>query len=182
MIGWSLRWGLVIGCLFAGAYYFLSADTGTIAGRVAAWSGDPHPASASPRKAPPVRAQQDFGSEMRVKAGPDGHYYVDVAVNSTPVRFLVDTGATAILLSSSDASRIGLHPAPSDYTSIGRTANGVIKLAPVNVREMRLGGFTAHDVETLVSQAPSDMSLLGMTFLNRLNGWEVRGRELFLRW
>ena len=181
MIGWSLRWGLVIGCLFAGAFYFMSSDMSV--GNGMAWnSGTARPSAPAQRKTVPAHGSQEFGSEMRVKAGPDGHYYVDVAVNSTLVRFLVDTGATGILLSSTDAARIGLYPTPGEYTRSGRTANGVIKLAPTNVREMRLGSFTAYDVETMVSQAPTDMSLLGMTFLNRLNGWEVRGRELFLRW
>ena len=173
MIWWSLRLGLLIGALFVGALYTIDAS-GTLARR--------DMAAASQTGGAPARAAGEFGSELKIRPSADGHYYVDAVVNNTRVRFLVDTGATSILLSPEDAARVGARPAAHEYTRAANTANGVIRLAPVTMREIRVGGFTTYDVEALVSQAPSHVSLLGMSFLKRLDGWEVRGNQLHLRW
>ena len=172
MIWWSVRWGLLIAAIFLGAFYFVSNQA--VMGR----AGMAGPAPAAPAQA----AVPDFGSELRIRVSPDGHYYADAFVNSTPVRFLVDTGATAIMLSAEDALRVGLRPAQHEYTRLGNTANGTIKLAPTTLREVRLGGFSAYEIDALVSQAPVHVSLLGMGFLKRLQSWEVRSNQLFLRW
>lgn len=173
MIWWSLRLGLLIGALFAGALYALDAS-----GRLP--RSDMSAASQGGSAA--TRPAAEFGSELKIRPSADGHYYVDAVVNSTRVRFLVDTGATSIMLSPEDAARVGARPAQHEYTRAANTANGVIRLAPVTMREVRVGGFTTYDVEALVSQAPSHISLLGMSFLKRLEGWEVRGNQLYLRW
>ena len=173
MIWWSVRWGLLIAAIFLGAFYFVRGEG--LAGRGGATASAP----ATPAQA---AAAPDFGSELRIRVSPDGHYYADAFVNNTPVRFLVDTGATAIMLSAEDAVRVGLRPAQHEYTRLGNTANGTIKLAPTTLREIRVGGFSAYEMEALVSQAPVHVSLLGMGFLKRLQSWEVRSNQLFLRW
>ena len=55
-------------------------------------------------------------------------------------------------------------------------------MAPTSLREIRVGAFSVYDIDALISQAPGNISLLGMTFLSRLQSWEVRGNQLFLRW
>jgi aspartyl protease family protein len=57
-----------------------------------------------------------------------------------------------------------------------------VRGAPVVLREIRVGQFSLLDVPASVNEAPLRVSLLGMTFLERLNGYEVSGRRLILRW
>lgn len=173
MIGWSLRWGLLLAAVFIGGFQILAGNP--LLGRGTA-------VGAARTTVSPASRDLEFGSEIRIRASSDGHYYADASVNNTPVRFLIDTGATSILLSGDDATRVGLHPAAHEYTRIGNTANGTIKLAPLTLREVRLGSFSAYDVEAVVSQAPVNVSLLGMGFLKRMQSWEVRSNQLFLRW
>lgn len=120
-------------------------------------------------------------AELIVPAGPRGHFVVDIEVNGSPVRFLVDTGATTVTLTARDAERIGLPVRALDYSARFQTANGEIEAAPVILRDMTLGGLDIRDVEATVTQAPLNISLLGMSFLKRLSGYEVRPEGLILR-
>ena len=172
MLWWSLRCGLLIAVLFGAAVFVVDK-------REFGAKGD---AKAPARPAAAEKAKGDFGSELKIRSSSDGHYYADALVNNTPVRFLVDTGATTVLLSSADAARLGIRPATHEYTRQGHTANGTIKLAPVTLREFRVGSFSTYELDAVVSQAPVNVSLLGMGFLKRLESWEVRGNYLFLRW
>lgn len=172
MIFYALRWSLVLAAAFAAAAYLLAGLT-EVATR------QPRQAAGRPADAGTEAA---FGSEMRVGAAADGHFYVNAEVNGTPVRFMIDTGATSVALSPRDAARIGLHPAAHEFTMRASTANGIVRLAPVSLREVRLGSFSAYDVEAAVNRAPMAVSLLGMSLLQRLQSYEVRGQQLHLRW
>ena len=95
---------------------------------------------------------------------------------------LLLTGATIVALSNEDAGRIGVHPSQSDYTVPMSTANGVAKAARVRLREVRVGQVSAHDVEAVVMPAGLlRESLLGMSFLKQLSGFEVASGRLVLR-
>jgi aspartyl protease family protein len=111
----------------------------------------------------------------------DGHFHIDAEINGQPVRFLVDTGATSIVLSKEDAERVGLDPQSLRFTSMTQTANGTVYDAPVRLDEMRIGPLTARDVPAHVSGGDTFGSLLGMRFLDRLSGYEVQGDRLILR-
>lgn len=175
MIRWSLRWGLALMTLFVGATYLLD--------RSALPPDRDHPReTATPERPSTSTAVADFGSELTIPAAPDGHFYVDALVNGTPVRFVIDTGATSIALSPEDAARVGLRPQSHEYTLRANTANGAVQLAPVSLREVRLGNLTAYDVEAAVTTAPMRISLLGMSFLRRLHSYEATRNELHLRW
>jgi clan AA aspartic protease (TIGR02281 family) len=120
--------------------------------------------------------------EYVVQAGAGGHYVVEAVVNGAPVTFLVDTGASNIVLTMEDAERLGLHPATLHFTQRFATANGETRGAPVLLREIRIGQFSLFDVAASVNEAPLRVSLLGMSFLRRLNGYEVDDGRLILRW
>lgn len=115
-----------------------------------------------------------------VRAGPDGHYRMEVAVDGTPIRFLVDTGASDIVLSPADARRLGLDPRKLDYTKVYGTANGAVRGAPVRLRSMAVGGVRFENVPASVNRAAMDSSLLGMAFLDRFRGYAVREGALTL--
>jgi aspartyl protease family protein len=112
----------------------------------------------------------------------DGHFYVEADVNGTRIRFLVDTGATLVALSPEDARSAGLRVSGSDYTARSSTANGVARVAPVTLREVELDQLQLFDVRAVVLEQPMPVSLLGMSFLSRLESYETRNDELVLRW
>jgi aspartyl protease family protein len=113
--------------------------------------------------------------------GGGGHFFVVSEVNGLPVRFLVDTGASDIVLSPDDARRLGIAPDSLRYTRVFRTANGAVRGAPYNLASLKIGPIELSNVPVSINQAEMDTSLLGMTFLNRLESFEFRGRQLFLR-
>ena len=137
------------------------------------------PMAAAPVAAPP--AALGFG---RIELPPDrgGQYHADVEIEGRSVPMLVDTGATLISLTYADAQRLGLSPAPSDYTALVQTANGQAKAARVTLREVRVRNLLVRDVEALIlPQGINGTSLLGMSFLKRLGGFEIASGNLVLR-
>jgi aspartyl protease family protein len=104
---------------------------------------------------------------VTLAAGPGGHFVGEGAVNGNPIRFLVDTGATAIALPARDAQRMGI-----DYRKgrrgISNTANGQVPVYVVSLDTVRLGDIELQRVEAVVFEQGLDTALLGMSFLNRL--------------
>ena len=126
--------------------------------------------------------EDQWDLEYVVEAGPSGHYVIEAMVNGAPVTFLVDTGASEIVLTLNDARRIGLEPRTLAFTQRFATANGEVRGAPVVLREIRIGQFRLLDVAASVNEAPLALSLLGMSFLEQLSGYEVDRGRLILRW
>ena len=122
------------------------------------------------------------GDELIVQAGPNGHFMVDAVVDGVEIRFLVDTGASRVVLTAEDAERLGYRLDGLDYSERYQTANGEILGAPVVLPELRIGDLEIEDVRSSVIRAPLSTSLLGMTFLSRLESFEVRDEALILRW
>ena len=119
---------------------------------------------------------------MRLRARSDGHFYLDAQVNGARIRFLVDTGASSVMLTREDARRARISPNRSAYTMRAHPANGTVAMAPVSLREIKVGQFRATNVRGAVNSADMGISLLGMTFLSRLRRYEVRDDELILYW
>jgi clan AA aspartic protease (TIGR02281 family) len=120
--------------------------------------------------------------EYVVQPSAGGHYVIEAAVNGAPVTFLVDTGASDIVLTMADAERLGFHPATLRFTQRFATANGEVRGAPVVLREIRVGQFSLFNAPASVNEAPLRVSLLGMSFLQQLNGYGVENGKLVLRW
>jgi aspartyl protease family protein len=113
-----------------------------------------------------------LGSEFPPNA--HGQFHLDTVVDGAAITMLLDTGASLVALSSEDAIRAGVHLHPGDFRSSLATANGVVKAAPVRIRELKVGGITAHDVEAVVLPPGSlAQSLLGMSFLRRVDRVEI---------
>ena len=128
----------------------------------------------------PSAGMANSDGSQTFKASPDGHFYVEATVDGTPVLFLVDTGATMVVLSPADARRIGFDLNGLDYSSSAETANGMVQGAPVKLRNIELGGLRLTEVAADVNAADMSQSLLGMSFLSRLSGYDVRNGELTL--
>lgn len=128
----------------------------------------------------PSQAISVGGDSVALRRGRDGHFAAEVLVNGVPVEFLVDTGATSIVLTRRDAARIGLDPDHLRYSQQAQTANGPVSSAPVRLDAMRLGPFTDHDVRAMVNGGELFSSLLGMDYLNRFRRYSVEGDTLTL--
>ena len=116
---------------------------------------------------------------FRVGAG--GHYRVRAVVDGVALAFLVDTGASEVVLSRADARRLGFDPEALAYPQVYSTANGTVRGAPVTLSEVVIGPIRLTDVAASVNQAPMAGSLLGMSFLGRLSAYEVSNGSLTLR-
>lgn len=130
----------------------------------------------------PGSAIKDDAHEMVLVQGAGGQFYVMGKVNGAPVRFVIDTGASDIVLSPDDARRVGLNLAGLDFGRSYETANGIGSGAKATVGALEVGAARFRDVEVSVNAAPMSASLLGMSFLRRLDSFEVRGNRLVLRW
>src|ERR1019366_8256282 len=106
---------------------------------------------------------------------------LDGVVNGAPVRFLVDTGATFVALSLGDAAAAGFGRGDLVFRGTASTANGLARAAPVRLRELRIGQFAVDDVPAVVMDNLG-ISLLGQSFLNRLDSYEMRDGVLSLNW
>jgi len=119
------------------------------------------------------------GSSRTVTLNNDGrgHFQVDARVDGRHIDFLVDTGASMVVLRESDAARLSIFPRASEYTGRVQTANGVAKYAPVRLNRIEVDGITVRDVAAAVM--PDDalkVNLLGMTFLSGVKWTHERGR------
>lgn len=112
--------------------------------------------------------------------GPGGHYYATVKIDGTPVQFVVDTGATGVVLTKSDAQRLGLHPDELTYMGMADTANGMVRTAHVTLHDVQLGGLTVPSMGASVNDGQMQMSLLGMTYLRRFSKLEIIGNKMVL--
>lgn len=117
---------------------------------------------------------------VSVPRSPDGHYHLVLEVNGTAVEFVVDTGASDIVLSRRDATRAGLAPETLAYTGVALTANGEVRTAPVRLATVRLGDITDTDLRAVVNEGAMDVSLLGMGYLGLFDRIEIAGDELIL--
>jgi aspartyl protease family protein len=128
----------------------------------------------------PRQAVFDGGARIEVPRAPDGHYFVTLAVGGTPVRFMVDTGATSTALAGRDADRLRIDRTQLAFTGQARTANGMIRTARVTLRDVTLDGVPQGNVAAWVGDGPLDVSLLGMDFLGRFSRIEIAGDRLIL--
>jgi len=130
----------------------------------------------------PAYAANTKPQEITINASEDGHFYVMGQVNGAPVRFVVDTGASGIVLSPADAQRAGIDPTSLTNVAPTETANGVGYGAAVTARSLDVGQMRLASVPMEVNQAPMSVSLLGMGFLKRLDSFEVHGDQMTFRW
>ena len=139
----------------------------------------------SPDRAPPSGQTPDVyrpAREITLRKQPDGHFYVQAEINGYPINFLVDSGATNVVLTQADAETAGLRPRTLRYSGRSQTANGVANFAPVRLRQVRVGQFVLHDMDATVIDSALGISLLGMGFLSELEGFNVVGDRLIMRY
>ena len=138
--------------------------------------------SAPIRTTPRAAAAVSRGLTVEIKAGAHGHYYVRAEINGRPVDAMVDSGASIVALTYEDAERAGIYIRDRDYTQRVNTANGIARIAPVVLDRVSIGDITVRNVPAAVSEPGKLMtSLLGMSFLGRLQRVDMRGGILVLQ-
>ncbi|KLK92637.1 hypothetical protein AA309_13150 [Microvirga vignae] len=119
---------------------------------------------------------------VTVDADPRGHFYLQPTLDGQPVRMVVDTGASVVALTYEDAERVGARLSPGDFTIRISTANGVVEGAPFRISEIKIRELIVRDVEAIVlPKGRLEVSLLGMSFLRRLSGFDISQGRLNLR-
>jgi aspartyl protease family protein len=123
-----------------------------------------------------------YGRNVEIVRGHSGDFAVGARVNGARVPMVLDTGATSVVLTHEAARAAGLPLEVLDYNINVDTANGRTRAAPVTLDRIAVGGLIERSVPALVAQ-PGQLksNLLGMSFLDRLESWEVRGDRLRMR-
>jgi aspartyl protease family protein len=130
--------------------------------------------AADTRSAPPV-------DSLSYPVDANGHVIVEAEIDGAPLRLLVDTGASFVSLTPADARAAGIEPERLAFTGRAKTANGLARLAPVTLREIRIGQLVVQNVPGAVLEN-LDQSLLGMSFLSRLRGYDMTGGRFTITW
>ncbi len=153
-----------------------------------AWPGDK---PAQPVVAPIVKAPRPFaapapqqvssGFATTIPRAPDGHFYADARVNGQPVRFMIDTGASAVALTSADARRIGLFFEPHEFAVIGKGASGDVRGKAITLDSVEVDGKSASGVRAAILDEGLDISLLGQSYLAQLGEVKISGDTMELR-
>lgn len=128
-----------------------------------------------------MRAQTvtDAG-KIEVPRSADGHYYLTLTINGTELPFMVDTGASGLVLSLPDAEHLGIDPQSLAFLGEASTANGVVRTARVTLPLVELGSFRNENFRAYVTEGEMDGSLLGMDYLGQFR-IEVAGDRMILR-
>lgn len=120
------------------------------------------------------------GDVIEVPRSFDGHYYLPMLVNGEPVTFLVDTGASQIVLSPRDAKRVGIDPDSLNFVGRAATANGMVRTAPVRLDSLELGPIADRNVSAWVNEGDMDRSLLGMDYLQHFSNIQFSDGRMIL--
>lgn len=123
--------------------------------------------------------QRTQGGELRIRRADDGHFWAEAEVDGRPLRFMIDSGATATTLSASAARSLGIEPSGGPGVMVD-TANGTVLMQRGSITSFRVGPIERANLSIHI--APSDMvNVIGMNFLSSLAGWGVEGDVLVLR-
>jgi len=141
----------------------------------------PARAAAVQRVAAPQPEPLRSGHSLMLDADRQGHFRTEARIDGRRLDFMVDTGASLVILRESSAAEVGIRPMPADYTATVSTANGKIKAAPAKLDRIELGDITVFDVKALV--LPDEalaQNLLGVSFLSKLSRYEYANGRMVL--
>ena len=119
------------------------------------------------------------GSEVRIPMAVDGHFWVEGSINGSPVKFLVDSGATVTTIDRATALRAGA-TVDDARDQVVRTGNGMIRVSRGRAQSLQIAAIERANVGLHIVDG-DDMNVLGMNFLSSLTRWSVEGRWLILQ-
>ena len=196
--GWSnVAYGLgLVAVVSAGLLRIRSVSLGRSARHLAIWAGLMAVLAVgysyrNELGAVAIRVRSELAPGLEVKTAPhemvvtqndQGAFVLIGQVDGKTVRFVVDTGATDIVLSPADARRLGVDLAGLKFTRMVETANGPGRSAPFTAQSLAIGELRLSNVDMSINAAPMSSSLLGMSFLKQLDTFQVKDGRLYLRW
>ena len=122
------------------------------------------------------------GTTVTLEKLQNGHFGARIVVDGAPILALVDTGASATVLTAADARLAGFNPDQLDYSIAVSTANGIAQAARVTANEISIGAISRKNLPLLIAaEGMLDQSLLGMNFIGTLSGFDMRGDRMILR-
>jgi len=130
----------------------------------------------------PSSGKETQPGEVYFAAANDGHFYVTAMVNGVKIRFMVDTGASRVVLNPRDAQRLGFKPEDLSFDSQSSTANGSVWGASITLETILVEDHPLHDIPASVSKDQLDVSLLGMSYLDKLKSYKVEKGGLTLQY
>lgn len=160
------------GLVFVGTLAFLQMGGPEVAGpeiQSSAVASTPEPTESS--------AEQPLQSahKVTIQRGSDSHFRTTVEINGTPIQMLVDSGATSIALTRKDAERIGIFTGgDSDFSASAQTAGGTIRIKPVRLERVAVGGLERRDIDAAVMDMGDGMSLLGQSYLSKIGSVSIK--------
>lgn len=110
----------------------------------------------------------------------DGHFYANMLANDERIQFVIDTGASGIVLSTQDARKVGIVLENLRYLGVAGTANGEVRTAQTRLQTLEFSGLIEKDIRVFVSEGQMDVSLLGMAYLRRFARIEIIDDTLLL--
>lgn len=128
----------------------------------------------------PSAAQVNNLGELEINLAKDGHFYIDVEINDVAVHFMIDTGASDIVLSLKEAKRLGIKLEKLTFNKLYQTANGKSWGANVTLDKLQVGDAVFHNVQASINNADMGTSLLGMSFLRKFKKYEFYRDRLVL--
>ncbi len=121
------------------------------------------------------------GGTVRLDRSGDSHFYADTEVDGTNVRMMVDSGASIVALTRRDAEVIGIDVDRLPVSGMARTAGGDVPMRTVMLDRVEIDGIEVRRVEAAVVDADMGISLLGQSFLSKLDAVNVEGDTMTLR-
>ncbi|MHA3978568.1 retropepsin-like aspartic protease family protein [Halovulum sp. GXIMD14794] len=128
----------------------------------------------------PREARQLDPQTIALNRTPSGSFLTTAEVNGVRVQFLIDTGATDIVLTRQDAARAGFNVTDLNFLGRAQTANGTVRTASVTLDSLVFAGREDRNVRASVNEGELGVSLLGMAYLNRFDRIEIQGERMLL--
>ena len=128
----------------------------------------------------PTQTRFDDTGTITIPRNRNGHYYLTLDINGAPIDFIVDTGATDIVLNQRDAAKAGLAPETLNFLGRASTANGEVRTAAVRLDTVQIGPHTDTNVPAVVNDGELWQSLLGMGYLQNWGRIEIADGEMWL--
>ena len=128
----------------------------------------------------PYMATETGENQLEIRKTTDKHFYITLDVEDIKILFLIDTGATTTTITVKDAERLGIDTSKLKYNQPVSTANGITYNALIELHDIKIGNKIIKSLWVMVSRDLDGNSLLGMNFLNKLDGYDIRNDKMTL--
>lgn len=160
------------GLVFVGTLAFLqtgATETAGVEAQATALEAKAKPTEEVPEQPP------ESAHKVTIQRGSDSHFRTTVQINGTPIEMMVDSGATSIALTRKDAEHIGIFTGgASDFSASAQTAGGTIRVKPVRLERVAVGGLERRDIDAAVLDMDDGMSLLGQSYLSKIGSVSIK--------